>query len=36
MTFQSPVWLSALLGVLALVGFYGWVQRRRKAYARCC
>ena len=33
MTFQSPGWLLALLGVLALVGFYVWVQRRRQAYA---
>jgi Ca-activated chloride channel homolog len=33
MTFQSPLWLLALLGVLALVGFYVWVQRRRQAYA---
>jgi Ca-activated chloride channel family protein len=33
MTFQSPGWLLALLGVLGLVGFYVWVQRRRAAYA---
>jgi Ca-activated chloride channel family protein len=33
MTFQSPLWLLGLLGVLALVGFYVWVQRRRQAYA---
>lgn len=33
MTFQSPLWLLALLGVAALVGYYVWVQRRRLAYA---
>jgi Ca-activated chloride channel family protein len=33
MTFQAPLWLLALLGVAALVGYYVWVQRRRKAYA---
>jgi Ca-activated chloride channel family protein len=33
MTFQAPLWLLALLGVAALVGYYAWVQRRRKAYA---
>ncbi|MFP5372545.1 MAG: VWA domain-containing protein [Actinomycetes bacterium] len=33
MTFQSPLWLLALLGVVALVGYYVWVQRRRRAYA---
>ena len=33
MTFQSPLWLLALLGVAALVGYYVWVQRRRRAYA---
>ena len=33
MTFQAPLWLLALLGVVALVGFYVLVQLRRKAYA---
>ena len=33
MTFQAPLWLLALLGVVAVVGYYVWVQRRRKAYA---
>ena len=33
MTFQAPLWLLALLGVAALVGYYVFVQRRRKAYA---
>ena len=33
MTFQAPLWLLALLGVAALVGYYVMVQRRRKAYA---
>ena len=33
MTFQAPLWLFALLGVVALVGYYVLVQRRRKAYA---
>jgi Ca-activated chloride channel homolog len=33
MTFQAPLWLLALLGVAALVGYYVLVQRRRKAYA---
>jgi Ca-activated chloride channel family protein len=33
MTFQSPVWLLALLVVAALVGFYVLLQLRRKAYA---
>jgi Ca-activated chloride channel homolog len=33
MTFQSPVWLLALLGVIALVGLYVVLQLRRKAYA---
>jgi Ca-activated chloride channel homolog len=33
MTFQAPLWLLALLGVAALVGFYVLVQLRRKAYA---
>ncbi len=33
MTFQSPLWLLALLGVAALVGYYVWVQWRRRAYA---
>ena len=33
MTFQAPLWLLALLGVAALVGYYVLVQLRRKAYA---
>jgi Ca-activated chloride channel homolog len=33
MTFQSPVWLLALLVVAALVGLYVFLQLRRKAYA---
>ena len=33
MTFQAPIWLLALLGIAALVGYYVLVQRRRKAYA---
>ena len=33
MTFQSPLWLLGLLGVLALVGLYVVLQLRRKAYA---
>jgi len=33
MTFQSPIWLLALLAVVALVGFYVLLQLRRKAYA---
>jgi len=33
MTFQSPLWLLALLGVAALVIFYVLLQLRRKAYA---
>jgi Ca-activated chloride channel homolog len=33
MTFQSPIWLLALLAVAALVAFYVVVQLRRKAYA---
>ena len=33
MTFQSPLWLLALLGVLALVALYVLLQLRRKAYA---
>jgi Ca-activated chloride channel homolog len=33
MTFQAPLWLLALLGVAAMVGYYVLVQRRRKAYA---
>jgi len=33
MTFQSPLWLLALLVVAALVGFYVVLQLRRKAYA---
>jgi Ca-activated chloride channel family protein len=33
MTFQSPVWLVALLAVAALVAFYVFLQLRRKAYA---
>jgi Ca-activated chloride channel family protein len=33
MTFQAPHWLLALVGVAAVVGYYVWVQRRRKAYA---
>ncbi len=33
MTFQAPLWLLALLGVVALVAFYVLVQLRRKAYA---
>jgi Ca-activated chloride channel family protein len=32
-TFQSPLWLLALLGIAALVGFYVLLQLRRKAYA---
>jgi Ca-activated chloride channel family protein len=33
MTFQSPIWLLALLVVAALVAFYVVLQLRRKAYA---
>lgn len=33
MTFQSPVWLLALLVVAALVAYYVFLQWRRKAYA---
>jgi Ca-activated chloride channel family protein len=33
MTFQSPLWLLALLVIAALVTFYVVVQMRRKAYA---
>ena len=33
MTFQSPLWLLALLVVAALVGVYVLLQLRRKAYA---
>jgi Ca-activated chloride channel family protein len=33
MTFQAPLWLLALLAVVALVGFYVLLQLRRKAYA---
>ena len=33
MTFQSPLWLLALLAVVALVAFYVVLQLRRKAYA---
>ncbi|MGZ4540069.1 MAG: VWA domain-containing protein [Blastococcus sp.] len=33
MTFQSPLWLFALLAVAALVGLYVLLQLRRKAYA---
>jgi Ca-activated chloride channel homolog len=33
MTFQSPVWLLALIAVAALVGVYVLLQLRRKAYA---
>jgi Ca-activated chloride channel family protein len=33
MTFQSPLWLVALLAVAALVAFYVVLQVRRKAYA---
>src|SRR5436190_18226129 len=33
MTFQSPIWLLALLAVVALVAFYVLLQLRRKAYA---
>lgn len=33
MTFQSPGWLLALLVVAALVGYYVFLQWRRKAYA---
>jgi Ca-activated chloride channel family protein len=33
MTFQSPLWLLALLAVAALVGLYVLLQLRRKAYA---
>jgi Ca-activated chloride channel homolog len=33
MTFQSPLWLLALLVVAALVGVYVFLQLRRKAYA---
>jgi Ca-activated chloride channel family protein len=33
MTFQSPIWLLALLAVVALVGLYVLLQLRRKAYA---
>ena len=33
MTFQSPIWLLALLAVAALVALYVVLQLRRKAYA---
>jgi len=33
MTFQSPLWLLALLAVVALVGLYVVLQLRRRAYA---
>ena len=33
MTFQSPLWLLALLMIAALVAFYVLLQLRRKAYA---
>jgi Ca-activated chloride channel family protein len=33
MTFQSPLWLLALVVVVALVGLYVLLQLRRKAYA---
>src|SRR3954451_6025936 len=33
MSFQSPVWLLALLVIAALVAFYVFLQLRRKAYA---
>ena len=33
MTFQSPIWLLALLAVVALIGLYVLLQLRRKAYA---
>jgi Ca-activated chloride channel homolog len=33
MTFQSPLWLLALLVIAALVGVYVLLQLRRKAYA---
>ena len=33
MTFQSPLWLLALLLVAGLVAFYVVLQLRRKAYA---
>ncbi|WP_249523518.1 VWA domain-containing protein [Modestobacter marinus] len=33
MTFQSPWWLAALLAVVALVGLYVVLQRRRARYA---
>jgi Ca-activated chloride channel family protein len=33
MTFQSPLWLLALLVIAALVAFYVVLQLRRKAYA---
>ncbi|MCZ2814424.1 VWA domain-containing protein [Modestobacter sp. VKM Ac-2979] len=33
MTFQSPSWLTALLAVVALVGLYVVLQRRRAKYA---
>ncbi|MCZ2850562.1 VWA domain-containing protein [Modestobacter sp. VKM Ac-2978] len=33
MTFQSPWWLTALLAVVALVGLYVVLQRRRAKYA---
>src|SRR6476619_3226763 len=33
MTFQSPLWLLALLAVAALVALYVILQLRRKAYA---
>src|SRR3954468_25070843 len=33
MTFQSPLWLLALLVIVALVAFYVVLQMRRKAYA---
>jgi len=33
MTFQSPLWLLALLVIVALVAFYVVLQLRRKAYA---
>ena len=33
MTFQSPLWLLALIAVVALAAFYIVLQLRRKAYA---
>ncbi|MGK5113802.1 MULTISPECIES: VWA domain-containing protein [unclassified Geodermatophilus] len=33
MTFQAPLWLLALLAVVALVGLYVVLQLRRRAYA---